>query len=62
MVGKLVYQCNTRIDIVFVVGVVSRFMNDPTRIHLEAIEHIIQYLKGTQDYGIFYEEGDANVV
>jgi len=37
-------------------------MNDPTRIHLEAIEHIIQYLKGTQDYGIFYEEGDVNVV
>ena len=37
LVGKLIYLSHTRPDISFFVGVVSQFMHDPMKEHLEAI-------------------------
>lgn len=54
IVGTLCYICNSRSDISFGVELISRFMHDPTHLHLSAAKHILRYLKGTTDYGILF--------
>ena len=54
LVGSLRYLTCTRPDILFVVGVISRFMEAPTSTHMKAAKSILHYLKGTIDYGLLY--------
>ena len=49
MVGGLNYLSHTRPDIAFSIGVVSRFMHNPTKHHLGAVKRILQYVAGTSD-------------
>ncbi|GKV15798.1 hypothetical protein SLEP1_g26549 [Rubroshorea leprosula] len=47
-VGSLMYaMVCTRPDITHAVGVVSRFLSDPGKIHWEAVKWIFRYLRGT---------------
>ena len=49
-IGSLMHaMVCTRPDIGHSVGVVSRFMSDPGKIHWEAVKWIIRYLRGTTD-------------
>ncbi|XP_069150229.1 secreted RxLR effector protein 161-like [Solanum lycopersicum] len=49
------YLANTtRPDIAFVVNLLARYSSVPTRRHWNGIKHILRYLKGTTDMGIFY--------
>ncbi|XP_020233074.1 uncharacterized protein LOC109813326 [Cajanus cajan] len=57
VVGSLIYLTLTRPDIAYVVGVVSRFMQNPKKPQLEAARRILKYVKNTIDYGIFYKKG-----
>ncbi|KAJ9556676.1 hypothetical protein OSB04_011290, partial [Centaurea solstitialis] len=60
--GKLIYLAHTRPDIAYAVGVVSQFMHQPQKEHMEAVMRIIQYLKGTPGRGIvFKRNGHLNV-
>ena len=54
LVGCLIYFTHTRIDIAFVVGVVSRFMKQPSKVHYGAAKRILWYIARTLDYGIWY--------
>ncbi|WVZ21733.1 hypothetical protein V8G54_000277 [Vigna mungo] len=54
IVGTLRYICNTRPDISYGVGLISRFMHDPRQSHLAAAKHILRYLKGTVDFGLLF--------
>lgn len=54
LVGKLIYLSYTRPDISFVVGMVSRYMNQPTKNHREAVLRILQYLKQSPGKGLFF--------
>ncbi|XP_026400064.1 uncharacterized protein LOC113295948 [Papaver somniferum] len=54
LVGSLRYLTNTRPDIVFGVGFISRFMETPSQDHLQAAKRILRYVKGTQSHGLFY--------
>lgn len=54
LVGGLIYLTHTRPDIAFSVGVVSRFMQNPTKHHFGAAKRILRYVAGTVDYGIWY--------
>ncbi|BAT76833.1 hypothetical protein VIGAN_01489400 [Vigna angularis var. angularis] len=54
IVGSLRYVCNSRPDISYGVGLISRYMGDPRQSHLSVAKHILRYLKGTADYGLFY--------
>ena len=54
LVGSLRYLTSTRPDILFAVGVVSRFMEAPTFTHMKAVKRILRYLKGTIDFELFY--------
>ncbi|XP_014506331.1 uncharacterized protein LOC106766087 [Vigna radiata var. radiata] len=58
MVGSLRYLCNTRPDICYSVGLISRFMHNPRVSHLNAVKRILRYLKGTYKYGILLTKGE----
>ena len=54
IVGSLRYMCNSRPDIGFAVGLVSRYMSEPRVSHMKAARRILRYLKGSIDYGILF--------
>ena len=58
LVGSLRYLTCTRPDILFAVGLISRFMEEPTTKHLEIAKRILRYIKGTVDYGMFYSTSE----
>jgi hypothetical protein len=51
LVESLRYLVNTRLDISYSVGYVSRFMEKPTQDHLGAVKRIIRYIARTVNYG-----------
>ncbi|XP_042400836.1 secreted RxLR effector protein 161-like [Zingiber officinale] len=58
LVGSLRYLTCTRPDILFGVGLVSRYMEAPTTSHLKIAKRILRYIKGTINYGILYAFSD----
>ncbi|XP_016579224.2 secreted RxLR effector protein 161-like [Capsicum annuum] len=56
LAGGLNYLSHTRPDIAFSVGVVSRFMHNPSKLHLGAVKRILRYIVGTLDHGIWYSK------
>ena len=55
-VGQLLFLLNTRPDLAYAVGEVSRFVANPGHEHFLALKRIFQYLKGTIDFGILYDK------
>lgn len=62
IVGGLRYLVHTRPDIAFAVGIVSRYMERPTELHLNAVKRICRYVKGTIHYGLLYTKGHGNYI
>ncbi|XP_026451231.1 uncharacterized protein LOC113351466 [Papaver somniferum] len=54
VVGCLGYLTATRLDIMYAVGLVSRFMESPRQSHLQDAKRILKYVKGTTSMRIFY--------
>jgi hypothetical protein len=54
IIGLLMYMTNTRPDICFVVNTLSQYLVEPRRVHLVVAKHVIRYLKGTLDFGLYY--------
>ena len=54
LIGSLRYLMNTRPDMAFAVGYLSRFMEDPRQEHMAAMKHLLRYVAGTIDYGLAY--------
>ena len=46
----------TRLDIMFVVSFISKFMARPTKLYLQAAKRALRCLKDTVDYEIFYKK------
>ncbi|XP_071683308.1 uncharacterized protein [Lolium perenne] len=62
LVGRLIYLCHTRPDISYAVSVVSRYMHDPRSGHLDAVNQILRYLKGSPGKGLWFKRnGHLNV-
>jgi hypothetical protein len=57
IVGSLMYLTATRPDLMFIVSLISRYMESPTERHLLAAKRILRYIKGTTNFGIFYKKG-----
>ncbi|KAK3018739.1 hypothetical protein RJ639_003033 [Escallonia herrerae] len=57
LVGSLIYLTLTRPDISYAVCVMNRYMQNPKKLHLEAVRRILRHVKGTLDYGIIYKKG-----
>lgn len=60
MVGGLRYLVHTCPDKAYAVDIVSRFMERPTTVHLNAVKRILRYVKGTLDYGLVYSRTNGN--
>jgi hypothetical protein len=56
MIGKLIFLTHTRYDISYAVNLVSRYMTHPQEAHLKVVKCILQYIKGTLDFGLFYPQ------
>lgn len=60
MVGSLMYLTVTRPDLAYMVSVVSRYMERPTELHVQAIKRILRYVMGTMEKGLWYKHGTKN--
>src|SRR5579871_297104 len=59
IVGALNYVAMlTRPDIATAVGMVTRYMQKPRRLHWLTLKRIMKYLKGIVDYGLVFYQGD----
>ncbi|XP_075097872.1 secreted RxLR effector protein 161-like [Nicotiana tabacum] len=59
MIGSLLYLTAGRPDIMYSVGMCTRFQSSPKESHLKAVKRILRYLKGTQDLVLWYPIGDS---
>lgn len=63
IVGSLVYLTATRPDIMFCTSLISRYMENPTEMHLQATKRILRYIKGTIGFGVLYKkEGNQELL
>ncbi|KAL0560271.1 hypothetical protein IC582_000671 [Cucumis melo] len=54
-IGALIYLANnTRLDIAFLVNLLTRYSSSSTKRHWNGIKHIFRYLQRTIDVGLFY--------
>jgi hypothetical protein len=54
IIGSLMYLTNTMPDICFAVNTLSQYLVEHRRVHLVAAKHEMRYLKGTLDFGLYY--------
>jgi hypothetical protein len=63
LLGSLMHLTVTRSYIIFLVSLVSRFMESPKVSHWEGGKGILKYVSGTRNYGIFYSRSsDFNLI
>src|SRR5882762_10353633 len=55
IIGSLMYLTNTRPGICFAVNTLSQYLVQPRRVHLVTAKHVMRYLKGTIDFGLYYD-------
>ena len=60
LIGKLLFLTKTRPDLTHAVSVVSRFMQQPKEVHLQAAKHILRYVRRYPDLGLFFKQGEEN--
>ncbi|KAL0363962.1 UNVERIFIED_CONTAM: Retrovirus-related Pol polyprotein from transposon TNT 1-94 [Sesamum angustifolium] len=55
-IGALMYLANnTRPNIAFSVNLLARYSSTPTKRHWNGVKHILRYLRGTSDMGLYFE-------
>ena len=52
------YITATRPGLMYVVCLLSRYMANPTDLHMQAAKRVLRYLKGTVELGLFYKRGE----
>ncbi|RDX74739.1 hypothetical protein CR513_45469, partial [Mucuna pruriens] len=61
IVDSLRFLCNSRLNIAYGMGLISRFMDNPRLPHLLAPKRILRYVKGTLDYGLLFSKHGRSV-
>ena len=54
LVGRLIYLTVSRPDITYFIHVLSRFMHQPCKLHMEAALRVMRYLKTAPGQGLFF--------
>jgi len=60
LIGSLRYLCNSRPDLAYAVGYLSRFMEAPRQEHLVAVKRVLRYVVGMLHWGVHYHSGGKN--
>ena len=55
IIQSLMYLMNTRLDICFVMNTLSKYLVKPRHVHRIAEKHVMRYLKGMIDFGLYYD-------
>jgi hypothetical protein len=58
LLGSLMYLVNMRQNICYAVNQLSQAMVKPTKLFWKASKHVLRYLKGTYEYGLWYRQTD----
>ena len=58
MIGKLQYVVHSRPNIALYVGIVAIFFTNPRENHLMLVKRIMRYLKGVEDFGLYYKRNE----
>ena len=62
LVGKLIYLSHTRPDIAYAISLVSQFMHNPSKDHMNIVIRILRYLKSSPERGLMFRKyGHLNV-
>jgi hypothetical protein len=51
IIGSVMYLTNTMLDLCFSL---SQYLVEPRRVHIVVAKHMMRYLKGTLDFGLYY--------
>ena len=58
MIGKLQYVVHSIPNIALSVGIVSIFSMNPRENHLILVKRIMRYLKGIEEFGLYYKKNE----
>jgi hypothetical protein len=58
LVVSIMYLVNTRPDIFYAVNQLSQAMVKPTNLFWKTGKHVLRYLRGTSEYGLWYRYTD----
>ncbi|XP_059067506.1 secreted RxLR effector protein 161-like [Cryptomeria japonica] len=56
--ASLMYLTTTRLDIMYEVSLIYRFMDAPKNSHWQARKRLLRYIVGTMNHGILYSTSD----
>ncbi|GKV40993.1 hypothetical protein SLEP1_g48576 [Rubroshorea leprosula] len=56
LVGSLLYLTTTRLDLMYAASLLFRFMHSPSQAHFGVAKRVLRYLKGTSNYGLWFEK------
>ena len=58
MIDKFQYVVHSKPEIALSIGIVARFLTNPKENHMMGGKGIMRYLKGTEDYGMYYKKNE----
>eukprot|EP00253_Pinus_taeda_P010947 PITA_10947 len=59
LVGSLMYLVNTRPDMCYAVNQLNQAMVRPTKLYWKATKHVLRYLRGTSQFGLWYRRTEG---
>ena len=62
MISSILYVTASRPDVMKEVGQVARFQAAPKESHIISVKIILRYLKGTEEYGLWYPKGNNLII
>ena len=54
LVGSFMYLVNTQPDMRYEISQLSQVMVRPTKLYWKVTKHVLRYLRGTSQYGLWY--------
>ncbi|XP_016199379.1 uncharacterized protein LOC107640368 [Arachis ipaensis] len=54
LIGRLMYLTISHLDITYAMSILSQFLSKPRTTHMNALHHLLRYLKGTVGQGLLF--------